>query len=96
MPAKQETEKQLERLLSSFLTLENPEEVQAYLLDILSAKELSDLAQRLEVAHLLSQGKSYVEVIEKTGASSTTVSRVSKCLQGECGGYRIVLERLKD
>ncbi|MBQ6394728.1 MAG: TrpR YerC/YecD, partial [Atopobiaceae bacterium] len=85
---------QRQRLLESFLTLRTTEEVDAYLLDILSLKELDDLTQRLEVARLLSQGKSYVDVIKATGASSTTVSRVSKCIQGEAGGYRIVLERM--
>ena len=56
---------------------------------------LSDLSQRLEVAVLLSQGHSYADVIHATGASSTTVSRVSKCLNGPVGGYRRALARLE-
>ena len=43
---------------------------------------------------MLREGKPYLEVSHVTGASSTTVSRVSKCLNGEAGGYRLVLDRL--
>jgi TrpR-related protein YerC/YecD len=82
------------RLCQAFCMLESPEEARAFLLDICSAKELDDLAQRLEVATMLRAGAPYVEVSATTGASSTTVSRVSKCLNGEQGGYRLVLGRL--
>jgi len=44
---------------------------------------------------MLDEGSSYADVSRKTGASSTTVSRVSKCLNGQRGGYRLVLGRLK-
>lgn len=82
------------RLYEALCMLQTPEEAEALLSDILSARELADLAQRLEVAALLSAGASYVDVSRSTGASSTTVSRVSKCLNGEAGGYRLVLARL--
>ena len=70
--------------------------VKFYLADICSVKELDDLAQRLEVATMLAAGAPYVEVSKATGASSTTVSRVSKCLNGARGGYRLVLSRMDD
>ena len=60
-----------------------------------AAELLLDLCTRLEVAVLLSQGHSYADVIHATGASSTTVSRVSKCLNGPVGGYRRALARLE-
>lgn len=85
-----------ERLCHALATLETPEEAAALLSDICSAKELDALAQRLEVAVLLDSGTSYLEVSRKTGASSTTVSRVSKCLNGDAGGYRMVLGRLAE
>lgn len=85
----------LERLCRALVALETPEEAAALLSDICSTKELDAIAQRLEVAALLDAGTSYLEVSRKTGASSTTVSRVSKCLNGEAGGYRVVLGRLK-
>lgn len=85
---------EMERLYAAMCTLETPDEARAFLLDLLSTREVEDLSQRLEVARLLAQGSSYHAVSEATGASSTTVSRVSKCLNGEHGGYRLVLGRL--
>lgn len=81
-------------LCEAICLVRTPEEARAFLADLLSPHEMSDLAQRLEVATLLRSGRSYVDVSNTTGASSTTVSRVSKCLRGELGGYRLVLERL--
>lgn len=82
------------RLYEALCALESPEEAKALLEDLCSRRELSDLAQRLEVARLLQTGASYLDVSRETGASSTTVSRVSKCLNGPAGGYRMVLSRL--
>lgn len=82
------------RLEEALCTLETPEEAHAFLADLCSKREIVDLAQRLEVASMLSEGASYVDVSRATGASSTTVSRVSKCLNGDMGGYRTVLGRL--
>ena len=87
-------EQEVERLCAAIATLSDEAEARAFLVDILSPRELDDLAQRLEVARLLADGSSYVDDSSATGASSTTVSRVSKCLNGEAGGYRTVLARL--
>lgn len=87
-------EESIERLCAALCTLNSPEEARALLDDLCTRREIAELAQRLEVAAMLSQGKSYLEVSRVTGASSTTVSRVSKCLNGEVGGYRVVLDRL--
>ena len=84
----------LERLARALCALETPDQARALLSDLCTPRELADLAQRLEVASLLAQGRSYVDVSRATGASSTTVSRVSKCLNGPTGGYRAVLSRL--
>ena len=83
------------RLCSALCVLSSPDEAQALLADLCTKREIAELAQRLEVAHLLRAGRSYVEVSSATGASSTTVSRVSKCLNGEEGGYRMVLDRIE-
>lgn len=82
------------RLYEAVCQLEDPSEARAFLLDLCSRREIIELAQRLEVAALLRSGASYVEVSAATGASSTTVSRVSKCLNGPEGGYRLVLARM--
>lgn len=83
-----------ERLMRAICSLQTEQEVEALLSDLLTAKEIEDLSQRLEVASMLSAGHSYLDVSRSTGVSSTTVSRVSKCLNGPCGGYRLVLSRL--
>ena len=85
----------LARLLDAICSLRTPEEARALLSDLCTPREVADLSQRLEVARMLSQGSSYVDVSRETGASSTTVSRVSKCLNGPAGGYRLVLSRLE-
>ena len=87
-------ERAKERLFAAICSLQTPEEVQVLFDDLCTKREVDDLAQRLEVATLLSQRKSYLDVSSATGASSTTVSRVSKCLNGEGGGYRMVLDRI--
>ena len=90
-----ERDRELERLLGALVCLRTPEEARALLLDLCTVREIEDLSQRLEVARMLAGGASYVDVSRTTGASSTTVSRVSKCLNGEAGGYRMVLDRLE-
>ena len=87
-------EQMLTRLCEALCALETPQEARALLADLCTSRETSELAQRLEVAVMLRDGASYLEVSRATGASSTTVSRVSKCLNGEVGGYRVVLDRL--
>ena len=85
-----------QRLCEAMCLVKTPEEALAFLADLLSPHEMCDLAQRLEVATLLRSGRSYVDVSSTTGASSTTVSRVSKALNGEYGGYRKILIKLED
>ncbi len=88
------TDNEAQRLYSALRSLETEEEARAFLGDLCTPREIADLSQRLEVAHMLQEGHSYVDVSRATGASSTTVSRVSKCLNGERGGYRLVLGRI--
>ena len=88
-----EKNEELERLVEALVCLRTPDEARALLHDLCTRREIEDLSQRLEVARMLSAGASYVDVSRTTGASSTTVSRVSKCLNGEAGGYRTVLAR---
>ncbi len=91
---KQQTERQ--RLVAALCSLQTTQEVEALLSDLLTSREIEDLSQRLEVATMLSRGHSYLDVSRATGVSSTTVSRVSKCLNGPAGGYRLVLSRLDE
>ncbi len=88
------TDNEAQRLYSALRSLETEEEARAFLGDLCTPREIADLSQRLDVAQMLQEGHSYVDVSRATGASSTTVSRVSKCLNGERGGYRLVLGRI--
>lgn len=87
-------EAQTRRLYEALCSLDSADEARALLGDLCTPREIEDLSQRLEVATMLASGASYLDVSHATGASSTTVSRVSKCLNGPAGGYRMVLARL--
>ena len=82
-------------LYRAVLALENEAECAAFFDDICTYQELEALAQRLEVAILLSQGNSYINVNKLTGASTATICRVSKALNYGDGGYNTVIERMK-
>ncbi len=83
-----------DNLFDAFLSLENREECYSFFEDICTIKEIQDIAQRLEVAKLLGEGKPYNEVAKITGASTATISRVNKCITYGSGGYELVLKRL--
>ena len=86
--------KSIDELCGALLTLQNKEECYAFLEDICTIKEIQDLSQRLAVAKLLGQGISYTSICKETGASTATISRVSKCCEYGTGGYRTVIERM--
>lgn len=83
-------------LTQALVQLGTVDDVRAFLQDLLTPRELEDISQRLEVARMLDQGQPYLSVQKQTGASSTTVSRVSKCLNGQVGGYRWMLDRMDE
>lgn len=87
-------EKQLYR---AFLTLKSSKEVENFLKDLCTVSELSDFADRLEIAGLLQdETLSYREIVERTGASLTTVTRVARFLKKQDNnGYKTVLKRLR-
>ena len=62
--------------------------------DACTIQELESIAQRFEVAQLLSSGKSYAEVNKLTGASTATICRVGKCVNYGSGGYQTAIDRL--
>lgn len=87
---------ELERLLDALGVLKNNDERYRLLLDLATRREIEDMSQRFHVAELLKAGNSYAVIQEQTGASSTTVARVSTCLNHGDGGYEIALERLEN
>ena len=82
-------------LYKAILSLKTIEECEAFFDDVCTIQEIEAISQRLEVACLLSEKKSYLEINQKTGASTATICRVSKCLNYGDGGYATAIERLK-
>lgn len=82
----------VERLLEAFASLNDPDAVFAFLQDVCTVREIQEMAQRLEVARMLAAGEHYDNIREATGASTTTISRVSRCLNYGADGYRSVLD----
>ena len=70
-----------EDLCKAILSLKTKEECYAFLEDICTIKEVQDLSQRLQVAQMLSQGISYTAICKQTGASTATISRVSRAYE---------------
>lgn len=83
-----------EKFFKAILKLESVEECKSFFEDICTIKELQDMSQRLEVALLLNDGKSYQEVLARTGVSTATISRVNKCLNYGSGGYKQIIEKI--
>ena len=86
---------EVEKLLKGILCLENVEECYAFFEDLCTINELLSLSQRFEVAKMLREQKTYLEIAEKTGASTATISRVNRSLNYGNDGYDMVFERLE-
>ena len=86
--------KSTDDLCKAILSLETKEECYAFLEDICTIKEIQDISQRLAVAKMLSQGISYTTICRQTGASTATISRVSRSYEYGAGGYKNVIDRL--
>lgn len=81
-------------LYQSFLTLQTEAEVRDYLRDLLTDIEISEIADRLQIAKLLNEKQKYTLIESQTEASSRTIARVSKWLKDDGKGYKLVLKRL--
>ena len=77
----------VEELLRVLARVDTPDGIYALLQDLCTVREITEMSQRLQVARLLAEGTSYTDIQEATGASATTISRVSKCLNYGSGGY---------
>ncbi|MBS1310226.1 MAG: TrpR-like protein [Oscillospiraceae bacterium] len=90
------TKEKNERLYRAILALETEEECYAFFQDLCTIAELRSMEQRYEVATLLSEGMVYSDILERTGASSATISRVNRALLNGTGGYVSVLGKMKE
>lgn len=84
----------VEELLIALTHLESADGAYAFLEDLCTPREITDMAQRLVVARMLAGGSHYLEIQEATGASATTIARVSKAWNYGAGGYRDMVERI--
>lgn len=85
----------LDYLFDAILTLKNPEECYAFFEDLCTVQELKALSQRLQVAKMLSDQRVYSDIVEKTGASTATISRVNRSLSYGSDGYKIAFDRME-
>jgi len=84
----------MDQLFEAILSLETQEECYLFFEDISTVNELHALAQRLQVARMLRGKDTYIEIAEKTGASTATISRVNRSLNYGNDGYDMVFERM--
>ena len=82
-------------LYQAILQLKTEEECYAFFQDLCTVTELRSMEQRFEVASLLDDGMIYNDILERTGASSATISRVNRSLSYGTGGYETVFARMK-
>ena len=82
-------------LANALLSLDTVEDVSRFLEDILTIQELQSISQRMSVAYMLKQKSTYQDIVQETGASTATISRVNRSLLYGADGYRLVLDRLE-
>ena len=85
----------VDHLFDAILKLQGKEECYSFFEDLCTVNELLSLSQRFEVASMLRDRKTYLEIAERTGASTATISRVNRSLNYGCDGYEMVFERLE-
>ncbi|MBR2213028.1 MAG: TrpR YerC/YecD [Eubacterium sp.] len=87
--------KEVDHLFDAILTLKNKEECYTFFEDVCTVNELLSISQRFEVALMLRQGRTYLDISEDTGASTATISRVNRSLNYGNDGYDMALDRMK-
>ena len=84
----------VDELFDAVLQLRDREECYKFFEDVCTVNELQSLSQRFEVAKMLTEGKTYLDIAEKTGASTATISRVNRSLLYGSDGYNMVFSRM--
>lgn len=86
--------KEMDYLMEAILSLKDKEDCYRFFEDICTINEIKAIDQRLQVARMLKDGKTYTEVAKLTGASTATISRVNKCINYGSDGYNRVISRI--
>ncbi|RHP22721.1 YerC/YecD family TrpR-related protein [Eubacterium sp. AF34-35BH] len=87
---------EVDHLFEAILTLKDKEEYYTFFEDVCTINELLSISQRYEVAKLLREGQTYLDISNATGASTATISRVNRSLNYGNDGYDLVLERVHE
>ena len=88
--------KEVDFLFSAILELKNEDECYQFFEDLCTVNELKAMSQRLVVAKMLSEGRVYSDIVEATGASTATISRVKRSLDYGCDSYSLVFGRMEE
>ncbi len=89
-------DKNLDDLFKAVLCLETVDECYNFFEDLCTVLELKALSQRLQVAKMLSEHRVYSDIVNETGASTATISRVNRSLNYGSDGYAIIFDRMKN
>jgi len=82
------------QLAEVLATIDSTADMQNFLRDVMSEKEIIEISSRLEAARMLQAGSTYVDIVAKTRLSSRTVARISDWMQNGCKGYGAVIEQI--
>ncbi len=86
----------VDHLFEAVLQLKDKEECYRFFEDVCTVNEILSLSQRFEVAKMLTQNKTYLEIAEQTGATTATISRVNRSLNYGNDGYQMVFSRMEE
>lgn len=90
---KKQLRRDRKQLFEAIASLKTSGEVEKFLVDLCTPKELEAMSERWLVATLLKEQIPYRKIYEQTGVSTATVTRVARCLSDGAGGYELILER---
>ena len=96
MIEKSKYKRQIDYLFEAIMSLESAEEFYKFFDDLCTISEVEEMSKRLHAAKMLKNGDIYSTISEITGLSTTTITRVNKCLKYGSDGYKIALERLNN
>jgi len=85
-----------DQLFRAILALKSVDECYEFFEDICTIQEMKAISARLEVARMLKAGDIYEDIVQKTGASTATISRIKRCLVYGSGGYEKILSRMAE
>lgn len=88
--------KNIDFLFNAIMALETKEECYDFFEDLCTVQELQTLSQRIVVAKMLSEKSVYTDIVNETGASTATISRVNRSLQYGCDGYDKIFKRIEE